>query len=215
MKKGRGWHESLWFTVPSSKSMFGGQWEIWVGEEGLFHVVKRIEEDLWYLRCTELFERINCDLNQYGHALWWSFQLGYCCVINVFCVLLPQWMFESLMCVFLSLHIHTQSYIPVPFHLEFLLEKNFALQVQLTLSPTRMDQVSCAGSKKSIPGYGCACKHRKSSWMIVISLCFQIASPVWRNFPPGNSCKAAPATVAPFVPFPAETSSNFRIFWLY
>lgn len=131
-KKKRGWNECLWFTVPSSKSMSGRQWEIWVGGEGLFHVVKRIEEDLWYLRCTELFERINCDLSQFGHALWWSFQLGYCCVINVFLVerlwvLLIQWMFESLMCVFLNVHIHTQSYIPVPFHLEILHEKNFAL----------------------------------------------------------------------------------------
>jgi len=71
MKKGRGWNECLWFTVLSSKSMSGRQWEIWVGGEGLFHVVKRIEEDLWYLRCTELFEKINCHLSQYGHALWW------------------------------------------------------------------------------------------------------------------------------------------------
>jgi len=63
-----------------------------------------------------------------------EFQLDYCCVINVFfwgvkclCVLLIQSMYESLMCVFLNVHIHTQSYIPAPFHLEILHEKNFAL----------------------------------------------------------------------------------------
>lgn len=147
MKKGRGWHESLWFTVPSSKSMFGRQWEIWVGGEGLFHVVKRIEggplifEMHWTLWKDKLWFK----------SIWpcalmiisaWLLLYHKCVLVEPLCVLLIQWMFESLMCVFLSLHIHTQSYIPVPFHLEFLLEKNFALQVQLTLSPTRIDQVS-------------------------------------------------------------------------
>lgn len=50
----------------------------------------------------------------------WLLLCHKCFLVERLCVLLIQWMFESLMYVFLSLHIHTQSYIPVPFQLEFI-----------------------------------------------------------------------------------------------
>lgn len=151
-KKKRGWNECLWFTVPSSKSMSGRQWEIWVGGEGLFHVVKRIEEDLlifemhWTLWKDKLWFKsvwpcalmiISAWLLLRHKCFFGGASLSFVDSVNVW---------EPYVCLFECTHPHPKLYSSAfssgNSTWKELCTVSSAVSKTMTLSSTRIDQVS-------------------------------------------------------------------------